>query len=73
MIATYSQELQPWQNFYNLTGTATATLMGLLFVSLSLNPALVTAPSQSHIRAWAGQTMSNLIALLLLSMLCMMP
>ncbi|MFM9106605.1 MAG: hypothetical protein ACKOWF_07895 [Chloroflexota bacterium] len=73
MISSYSQALQPWQNFYILTGTVAATLMGLLFVSMSLNPGIMKASGQYHLRAWAGLTMMNLIALLLLSLTCMLP
>lgn len=73
MVTTYSQALQPWQNFYTLTGTASATLMGLLFVSISLNPGVMTASGRNHVRAWAGQTMSNLVVLLLLALVCMLP
>lgn len=73
MITTYSQELQPWQNFYTLTGTAAATVMGLLFVSMSLNPSMMNAANRNHTRAWAGQTMNNLVSLLLLALLCMLP
>lgn len=71
--ASYSVQLEPWRDFYTLTGTAAATLMGLLFVALSLNPRIMTDTGSEHLRAWAGQTMSNLVALVILSLICMMP
>jgi hypothetical protein len=70
---TYSQVLQPWQGFYSLTGTAAATLMGLLFVSISLSPGVLRGASGNHLRAWAEQTMRSLVSLLLLALTCMMP
>ena len=47
--------------------------MGLLFVALSLNPAVMADSGPVGLPAWAGQTMSNLIALLIVSLFCLMP
>lgn len=73
MESPFSQFLEPWRDFYTLAGTAAATLMGLLFVAVSLNPRIMADTGPQGLRAWAGQTMSNLIALLVLSLFCMMP
>jgi hypothetical protein len=73
MITSYSQQLESWRDFYTLTGTTAATLMGLLFVAMSLNPRIMADDGPRHLQAWAGQTMSNLIALLVLSLVCMLP
>ena len=70
---TFGGQLAPWHDFYALAGTAAATLMGLLFVALSLNPAVMADGGPVGLRAWAGQTMSNLIALLIVSLFCLMP
>ena len=70
---TFGDQLQPWHDFYELTGTAAATLMGLLFVALSLNPAVMADGGPVGLRAWADQTMSNLIALLIVALFCLMP
>lgn len=69
----FGEQLAPWHDFYALTGTAAATLMGLLFVALSLNPRVMADDGPVGLRAWAGQTMSNLIALLIVSLFCLMP
>lgn len=73
MEGSFSQYLEPWRDYYTLAGTAAATFMGLLFVSVSLNPRIMADDGPQGLRAWAGQTMSNLIALLILSLFCMMP
>jgi len=70
---TFGEQLEPWHDFYALAGTAAATLMGLLFVALSLRPEVMTDGGPVGLRAWAGQTMSNLIALLIISLFCLMP
>jgi heme O synthase-like polyprenyltransferase len=51
MPDTFLTALREWQNFYLLVGTAAATLVGLLFVALSLESSLVLAD-----RAWAVRT-----------------
>lgn len=73
MEGSFSQSLEPWRDFYTLAGTAAATFMGLLFVAVSLNPRIMADDGPRGLRAWAGGTMSNLIALLILSLFCMMP
>ena len=35
-MLTFAQTIEQWRDFYILAGTAAATLIGLLFVSLSL-------------------------------------
>jgi peptidoglycan biosynthesis protein MviN/MurJ (putative lipid II flippase) len=47
--------------------------MGLLFVALSLNPAVMADGGPVGLPAWAGQTMSKLIALLIVSLFYLMP
>lgn len=44
----FTETLRSWHNFYFMTGGATATLVGLMFVALSLGRHLVseeTAPN----------------------------
>ena len=40
-------ELQPWQNFYMLLGGASATLVGLMFIAISLSSAR-RRPAERH-------------------------
>lgn len=69
----FARAFQPWHDFYVLTGTAAATLMGLMFVALSLKPEVMADHRAVGLRTWAAQTMSNLIALLVVSLFCLMP
>ncbi|MCC6314653.1 MAG: hypothetical protein IT337_11655 [Thermomicrobiales bacterium] len=72
-MTTFSKALEPWRDFYMLAGTAAATLMGLLFVAISLLPGVMADRGAAGLRAWVAQTMSNLVMLLVLALLCLMP
>lgn len=68
--------LRDWQNFYLLTGTAAATLIGLLFVGLSISVSIdrLTAKQISDsIRTFVTPTLISYIQVLLLSCLSVMP
>jgi len=41
------QALSEWHDFYLLTGTAAATLLGLLFVAVSLNAEIILSGGAS--------------------------
>jgi hypothetical protein len=43
--------LQPWQNFYMLLGGASATLIGLMFVAISLGSGMWTGAERSMLNA----------------------
>jgi hypothetical protein len=45
----FSTHIQEWQMFYATLATATATLVGLLFVSLSINIDLINQPQNAHL------------------------
>ena len=65
--------MQSWTGFYSLIGTAVATLIGLLFVALSLNAgaALKTGPEGS--RRIAEQAFENYLAVLMVALLAAFP
>jgi hypothetical protein len=48
--------LQSWQNFYILTGTASATLLGLMFVAVTFGSSLVTKETAQSARAFLDPT-----------------
>ena len=48
--------LQGWQNFYLLTGTAAATLTGLMFVAVTFGSSLVTKETAQFARAFLDPT-----------------
>jgi hypothetical protein len=65
--------MQDWFGFYTVIGGATATLMGLLFVSVSINAATILHDAHGHSRRMAQQAFQNYIAVLLVSLLALFP
>src|SRR5437899_12858656 len=62
---------QRWHDFYMLAGTAAATLVGLLFVGLSLH--LRAVLSHSEVRSLARVTLANFGLILFVSLFMMIP
>jgi hypothetical protein len=62
----YREAVQGWHDFYLLAGTAAATLVGLLFVGLSLHLSLIVA--RPDVRALARITLANFGLTLFLSL-----
>jgi len=68
MIATVAYQVvaQRWHDFYIVAGTSAATLVGLLFVGLSLHLRVVV--TQSEVRSLARVTLANFGLILLVSL-----
>ncbi len=60
-----------WHDFYILAGTASATLVGLLFVGLSLHLRIVIASSE--VRSLARVTLANFGAILIVTLFMVIP
>lgn len=69
----FIQAVDRWHDFYIMIGTAAATLMGLLFVSLSLNADLITRQENADLRVLAGQTFTSFICVLMFAVLFLIP
>ena len=67
----YQAVAQRWHDFYIIAGTAAATLVGLLFVGLSLHLGAVL--SRSEVRSLARVTLANFGLLLFLSLFLVIP
>lgn len=67
----FQATLLGWHDFYILTGTAAASLVGLLFVGLSLHLRVVI--SHADVRALARVTMTSLALTLLLALFMVIP
>lgn len=65
--------LHDWQTFYTLTGTAAATLIGLLFVAVSIGTNLPREQSINSLRTFVTPTLLNYIYALLVSCVAVMP
>jgi hypothetical protein len=68
---SYQAELSGWHDFYVLAGTASATLVGLLFVGLSLHLRIVVTTSE--VRSLARVTLANFGAVLFVAFFMVIP
>lgn len=65
--------LHDWQNFYMLTGTAAATLTGLLFIAVSLGTNFSANQAKAYTRTFINPILLSYSQVLLLSCLAIMP
>jgi hypothetical protein len=62
-----------WHDFYLTMGTASASLIGLLFVALSLNLDAITETSNDDLRALAEQSFNSFSLVLLIAVVFLIP
>ncbi|HEY5337794.1 MAG TPA: hypothetical protein VIJ85_06305 [Rhizomicrobium sp.] len=62
-----------WINFYEMIGGAAATLLGLLFVSVSVNAEKILGSTHTHSRRLAEQAFQNYLAVLMISLMGVFP
>lgn len=67
----YRAVIQGWHDFYIVAGTVAATLVGLLFVGLSLHLRVVL--SRNEVRSLARVTLANLGLVVILSLFMVIP
>jgi hypothetical protein len=68
---SYSAQVSGWHDFYILAGTGSATLVGLLFVGLSLHLQIVVRTSE--VRSLARVTLANFGAVLIVALFMVIP
>jgi hypothetical protein len=68
---SYSTTASSWHDFYVIAGTASATLVGLLFVGLSLHLRVVVA--RADVRSLARVTLANFGLVLFVSLFIVIP
>jgi hypothetical protein len=68
---SYDTLILRWHDFYIVAGTASATLVGLMFVGLSLHLRVVV--SHSEVRSLARVTLANFGLLLFVSLFLVIP
>jgi hypothetical protein len=71
--AAFIRFVVEWRDFFIATATAAATLVGLLFVGLSINLDEVMAPGRPDLRALAEQAFSSFTYVLLVSLFFLVP
>jgi uncharacterized protein (TIGR00369 family) len=69
----FIQALRDWHNFYLLTGTAAATLIGLMFVAVSLGVSLVNAQTANNVEIFVTPTIVHFIAVLVVAAISIIP
>lgn len=69
----FSSHVEGWRDFFTLSGTAAATIIGLLFVAVTLRQDIRNAPANSLLRTMVAQNFTNLMAVLLFSLYFMVP
>jgi len=69
----FAQAVANWHDFYHVVSDAAAALMGLLFVSLSLNADVITRKVNADLRALAAQTFTSFICLVMFAVLFLIP
>jgi len=67
-VSAFSAAVTGWHDFYLAAAGASAALLGLLFVGVSINLAAIAAKERPDLRARAGLAFSNLIYVLVVSL-----
>ena len=73
MPDAFVQMLHNWQNFYILTGTASATLVGLIFIAASLGAGLVTPETSASVHTWVTPTIIHFGSTLVIAVIFTIP
>jgi len=72
-VEAFHHAVESWHEYYLLAGTAAVTLMGLLFVSLSIHLERVTHESGRHLEAMARGAFASFLIVLFVSLMMLTP
>ena len=70
---SFSQQISEWQIFFATVAGASATLMGLIFLSLSLKLDVLRQMTDKTIRPMAWQTFANFFFLIMFALVFLVP
>ena len=70
---TFAEQIPAWQPFYTTVAGLSATLVGLLFVGLGLNPHIITSGGPTGMRVLAAQTFHNFLVVLVIGLGALIP
>ena len=73
MHGSLTEQLREWHDFYLLVGTASATLVGLMFVSASIGTSFYNESHRQAMRAFVTPTVVHFSAMLFISIVVMVP
>lgn len=71
--AAFPELIERWHDFFLMTGTAAVTLVGLLFVSLSIHLDVLLHDRRAHLLDLARQTLLAYVYVLLVSLMFLVP
>lgn len=72
-MSPFASDIDAWHDFFVMTGTVAATLIGLLFVAVSLRRDIREQAHDSYIRAIVSQNMRSYLTVLLFSLYFVIP
>src|SRR5258708_7394884 len=73
MMDVFNETLHGWQNFYFMVGGAAATLLGLMFVALSMGTHLITDEVRQEIDTFTSPSIFYFVSVLLLACVMLVP
>jgi hypothetical protein len=73
MNGEFAAALADWHEFFAAVAGISATLVGLLFVALGLNPRIMADDGPIGLRVWSGQTFHSFAVLLILGLAGLVP
>jgi hypothetical protein len=73
MDAEFAAALLEWRDFFTTIAGVSGTLVGLLFVAVGLNPAIMADDSPAGLRVWSGQTFNSLLSTLIIGLAGLVP
>ncbi len=73
IVTGFAAQTERWHDFYLMAGTAAVTLMGLLFVGLSIHLETVMRDDAAHLRALAIEAFVNFMFVLLVALTMLAP
>jgi hypothetical protein len=73
MPASLAELFHDWHDFYVLVGTASATLIGLLFVAASIGASIFSEKNQEGLKSFLTPTVVHFAAVLFACLLVMIP
>src|SRR5947209_20599640 len=73
MHSSFSDLVHAWHDFHVLVGTASATLVGLMFVTGSIGANLFTEKNAAAMRAFISPTVVHFSVVLFISILATIP
>jgi hypothetical protein len=73
MDANFASELAAWHEFFAAVAGIAATLVGLLFVALGLNPRIMGDAGPAGMRTLAGMTFHSFLIVLVIALIALIP